>query len=76
MLTWKSPPKIPIPFSKKYKLISFNVINKQYIKIKIAFLEYRIDLSRLELTAFDISKYKIECIIIVVVSLCYILHSG
>ena len=45
------PPCNPIPFVTTVKeVISLNI---QYIKINIAILLYRIQISRLDLTAFD-----------------------
>ena len=52
------PPCIPIPLVKTVKeVVSFKI---QYDKINIAILLYKIDKSRLEVTALDNSKDKID----------------
>ena len=53
---WNKPPNIPIPLfkNKKYKL-SY-VIKHPTSKIVVVALEYRIDLSRLNVIALDTSN--------------------
>jgi len=55
-VAWYKPLNKPIPLSIKCKLKLVIQSNPEQTNIGITTLEYRIDLSRLKVTAFDKSK--------------------
>ena len=52
-VAWNNPPKIPIPLFKNKKLRLSYEIKAAITKIVIDALEYRMDLSRLDVIEFD-----------------------
>ena len=64
-VAWKRPPYRPIPSARKGVSRFFSAIKEEESKIKIVCLEYRMDLSRQEVTALDNNKNNKENIVIV-----------
>lgn len=52
-VVWNKPPKIPIPLFKNKKLKLSYVIKRDITKIVIVTLEYKMDLSRLDVIELD-----------------------
>ena len=52
-VTWNNPPNIPIPLAKNNKDKLSYAIKAEISKISIVDLEYKIDLSRLDVIALD-----------------------
>lgn len=53
---WNKPWNKPIPLSAKFRWILLKLITRQQTNIVIRDLEYKIDLSRLVVTAFEHKK--------------------